>query len=158
MGADDRRKRGEFLAGMAHWTDTNHRACRVLVRHGLCRWRYNLVLGPLLVRAWTLSVPLPLIVGFYLIAGGMGRFIEEAHRGEPQTARLGGLRIYQWLAIASAAIGAILTTAAGPGYTNRVECVPSALCCALIFGLFTAFAMSVDFPESPRRFSRLAPP
>jgi protein-S-isoprenylcysteine O-methyltransferase Ste14 len=119
---------------------------------------YNLILGPLLVRAWTLCAPLPLIIGLYLILGGMGRFIEESHRGEPQTARFGGLRIYQWLAIAGAAAGVFLTAIPGPHYINQVEFVPSAIAYSVVFGLFTAFSMSVDFPASPRRFSRLAPP
>jgi protein-S-isoprenylcysteine O-methyltransferase Ste14 len=119
---------------------------------------YNLILGPLLVRAWTLCAPLPLIIGLYLIVGGMGRFIEESHRGEPQTARFGGLRIYQWLALEGAAIGVFLTTMTGPQYTNHVEFAPLAFAYAVVFGLFTAFSMSVDFPESPWRFSRLAPP
>ncbi len=85
---------------------------------------YNLILGPLLVRAWTICVPLPLIIGWYLIVGGMGRFIEESRRGEPQTATLGGLRIYQWLALAGAAIGAFLTTTSGPRCANHVEFAP----------------------------------
>jgi hypothetical protein len=99
-----------------------------------------------------------LIIGLYLIVGGMGRFIEESRRGEPQTATFGGLRIYQWLALAGAAIGVFLTTITGPRYTNHVELAPWAFACAVVFGLFTALAMSVDFPESARRFSRLAPP
>jgi protein-S-isoprenylcysteine O-methyltransferase Ste14 len=127
-------------------------------RHDMNSILYNLILGPLLVRACTLCAPLPLIVGLYLIVGGMGRFIEEAHRGEPQTARLGGPRIYQWLALAGAVIGVFLTTIPGPRYTNHVEFVPRALAYAAVFGLFTALAMSVDLPDLPRRFSHLAPP
>jgi hypothetical protein len=33
----------------------------------------------------------------YLILSGVLRFMEEAYRGEPQTRRLAGLPIYQWL-------------------------------------------------------------
>ena len=119
---------------------------------------YNLVLGPLLVRAWTLGAPLPLIGGMYLVLGGLCRFVEEAHRGEPQTPCFGGLRVYQWLALAAVAVGALVTTLPGPPYSNHVELAPAALGYALGFGLFTALMMSVDFPESARRFSRLAPP
>jgi protein-S-isoprenylcysteine O-methyltransferase Ste14 len=119
---------------------------------------YNLVLGPLLLRAWMLSAPLPFIVGSCLILGGMGRFVEEAHRGEPQTPRFGGLAIYQWLALSGIAVGALLTTLPGPAYVKEVKLVPLAFVYAIGFGLLTALAMSVDFPETQRPLSRLAPP
>lgn len=118
---------------------------------------YNLVLGPLLLRAWTLSAPLPFIVGACLILGGMGRFVEEAHRGEPQTMHFSGLAIYQWLALVGIAAGTLVSTLPGPAYSSEVQLVPQAFPFAAAFGLFTAFAMSVDFPDAQRPFSRLAP-
>ena len=36
-----------------------------------------------------------------LTASGMARFVEESYRAEPQTLIVGGLRLYQWLAIGS---------------------------------------------------------
>jgi UDP-N-acetylmuramyl pentapeptide phosphotransferase/UDP-N-acetylglucosamine-1-phosphate transferase len=88
----------------------------------------------------------------------MGRFVEEAHRGEPQTPRFGGLAIYQWLALSGIAVGALLTTLPGPAYVKEVKLVPLAFVYAIGFGLLTALAMSVDFPETQRPLSRLAPP
>ena len=41
---------------------------------------------------------------------GLGRFVEEAYRGEVQTPFLFGLRLYQWMAILSIVLGAICTT------------------------------------------------
>jgi prolipoprotein diacylglyceryltransferase len=120
---------------------------------------YNLILGPLLLRAWMLSAPLPFIVGSYLVLGGLGRFVEEAHRGEPQTMRFGGLAIYQWLALLGSTVGAFLTTLRGPAYASRTPTLPlSALGVAIAIGLLAALAMSVDFPETERPLSRLAPP
>jgi hypothetical protein len=143
------RSRVVYLAHLAH---------RPIYPTPLYSILYNLILGPLLLRAWTVGAPLPFISGMYLVLGGMGRFVEESYRGEPQTPTLAGLRVYQWLALLATAIGAFLTTMAGPPCTSRVEPVPSAFLYALVLALFTAFSMSMDFPESARRFSRLAPP
>jgi len=61
-----------------------------------------------------------LIVGLYFILSGLGRFVEEAYRGEVQTKIVGGgMRIYQWLALLSISIGMVLkclTTEATPGW------------------------------------------
>lgn len=116
---------------------------------------YNLVLGALLVRAWTLAVPLPLIAGLYLIASSLGRFVEESYRGEPQTPRYTGLPLYQWLALAGVLGGALLTTQTSMPYTPTFAFSPLVLAYATLFGGFAAFAMGVDFPESKWRFSRL---
>ena len=66
-----------------------------------------------LVRLWTLAVPLAFIVGAYLVLMGLTRFVEEHFRGEPQTAWVGGLRLYQWLAIVFVAGGAVVSTIGG---------------------------------------------
>ncbi|HET7039073.1 MAG TPA: prolipoprotein diacylglyceryl transferase family protein, partial [Gemmatimonadales bacterium] len=70
----------------------------------------NLVIGVLLARLWSLGAPLSLIAGAYLMLSGLARFVEESYRGEPQTPIVGGLRLYQWLAILSFGAGIGLTT------------------------------------------------
>lgn len=107
------------------------------------------------VRLWTMRAPLSLIAGLYLILGGLGRFVEEAYRGEPQTPIIARLRLYQWIAIATVLAGIGLTVVrSDPAPAPQFHwglLVPAAC-----FGLATAFAMGVDFPESNRRFARLA--
>lgn len=117
---------------------------------------YNLVLGALLLRAWTLSVPLPFVTGAYLILGGLARFVEEAYRGEPQTPGYLGLALYQWLALAGVVAGAVITSLEGKPCNSAIEVLPGALVYAAAFGLMTASAMGVDVPESNKRLSRLA--
>lgn len=110
-----------------------------------------LVLG----RLWMVGAPLHLIAGVFVIATGIGRFAEEAYRGEPQTPVVGGLRLYQWVAIGSVLMG-ILFTALG---TSARAPAPAwnwmAPAVALVFGLVTTIAFGVDFPDSDRRFARL---
>ncbi len=112
---------------------------------------YLLVLGPWLA---LFHAPLSLIAGLYLILGGLGRFVEEAYRGEPQTPIFGRLRLYQWIAIGTVLAGiAITTLPSGPAPAPQFYW--GLLIPAACFGLATAFAMGVDFPESNRRFARL---
>jgi len=118
----------------------------------------NLLIGVVLLRLRSLAAPDSLLVAAYLMLGGVARFVEESFRGEPQTAIVGGLRIYQWLAAISLVAGIVLSalpTAPGPSAFAPLEwrLVLAALAMALISG----FAMGVDFPASNRRFSRLAP-
>jgi hypothetical protein len=82
--------------------------------------------------------------------------MEEGYRGEPQTARFGGLAVYQWLALSFVMAGAVLTVLSSPSAPPipRIDAHP--LVYAVPFGLLVWFAMGVDFPESNRRFSRLA--
>jgi hypothetical protein len=108
------------------------------------------------MRAWSLALPAPFIAGCYLILGGYGRFVEESYRGEPQTPRYAGLPLYQWCSIVSVVLGATLTMFEGVPYEASMEILPGTFAYAALFGLVTAFAMGVDFPESNRRFSRLA--
>ncbi len=115
---------------------------------------WNVVVAAATMRLWALHAPLSLISGVYLILGGMGRFVEEAYRGEPQTPILARLRLYQWIAIATVFAGIALTTiptAASPAPHLRWGLVAP----AIGFGLLTAFALGVDFPSSNRRFARL---
>jgi len=115
---------------------------------------WNLVCGVVLLRCAQLGQPPSVVAGFYLLGNGLGRFVEEAYRGEPQTRQCLGLAEYQVYAIAAIVVGAVLT------------CVPSAwpstspnagtlLAASLGMGLFVAGAMGMDFPDSNRRFARL---
>ncbi len=118
----------------------------------------NLLIGIALVRLRLLGAPDSLVLGIYLMLGGIARFVEESYRGEPQTPILRGLRVYQWMAILSLVIG-IACTAVRPtpapmaGFAGPSR---SLLLAAVAMALLTAFAMGVDFPRSNRRFSRLA--
>ncbi|MFD2892765.1 prolipoprotein diacylglyceryl transferase family protein [Flavobacterium chuncheonense] len=112
-------------------------------------------IGLILLSLWQNNFPYPFIFGLYLILTGIGRFVEEAYRGEVQTPIIRGLRLYQWTAILSVIIGIIMTII-------KVEVVPitpdfgwETILSAIIGGLFTFFAMGVDFPYSNARFSRL---
>jgi protein-S-isoprenylcysteine O-methyltransferase Ste14 len=108
-----------------------------------------------LLRLWLLGVPLPFISGSYLILVGLGRFVEEHYRGEPQTAEIRGLRLYQWLAIAFVVGGAALTAVAGPA--APLPKMPGATLWPALLGvlLVTYVAFGADLPRSNRRFSRL---
>ena len=116
---------------------------------------WMLLVGAVLLRLWAVAAPLQFIAATYFILVGLGRFVEEHYRGEPQTAVVAGLRIYQWLAIAFVVGGAMLTTFGattappGDGLDRR------AVVMALTVGLMTYVAYGVDFPKSNRRFSRL---
>ena len=140
---------GGLLVAARKSPDSSHAALFDSIQPGL---------RPLALAHGRLRAPLPFIAGSYLIVGGLGRFVEESYRGEPQTAIIGGLRIYQWLALAAVVLGALVTTISGPPCAGHLGFAAWSLPWAIGFGLFTAFLMSVDFPESRRRFSRLAPP
>ena len=118
----------------------------------------NVVIGLLLVRMWTLGASEGLVIGTYLILAGLGRFVEEAFRGEPQTPVPWGLRLYQWLSIVLllAGIGVTMVARTGVPDTGPSGDVTTVLF-AVLFGLACLFAMGVDFPGSNRRFARLAP-
>ncbi len=117
---------------------------------------WNAASGLLLLPLWFAgTLPLTFICGAYLMLNGLGRFVEESYRGEPQTPRKLGLPIYQWNAVASLTAGAALTCV-GSGLPPVDPVFGGSLpALALAFGLITAAAMGVDFPRSNRRFSRL---
>jgi protein-S-isoprenylcysteine O-methyltransferase Ste14 len=116
---------------------------------------WNVVIAVVLGRLWFLEVPLSMIGGLYLILTGLGRFVEEAYRGEPQTRTYGGLRFYQWIAAVTIAAGAVVTCfPAGPS-GGPLAFDPTVVAAAAAFGLFTWFALGVDFPGSNSRFARL---
>ena len=74
----------------------------------------NVVLGLLITRLWISGCPVALVCGIYAIGNGVSRFIEEGYRGEPQTPIILGLRLYQWLALSTVIIGAMVTNLTAP--------------------------------------------
>lgn len=116
----------------------------------------NLFFGVLLLRLWIAGAPLGVIAGAYLILSGLGRFVEEHYRGEPQTRVIGGLRFYQWLALGSLLAGAVLITIPSSPAPGLHAVAAGAIATALIAGIAGVVAYGVDFPDSNRRFSRLA--
>ena len=107
------------------------------------------------IESVTIECSAPFIFGLYLILTGMGRFVEEAYRGEVQTPIIKGLHLYQWTAILSVIIGIIMTTIKLNTIATNSDFGWQTVLSAFIGGLFTTFAMGVDFPNSNARFSRL---
>jgi membrane-associated phospholipid phosphatase len=116
---------------------------------------WNIVVGVVLARFWSLQAQPPMIGGLYLILAGFGRFVEEAYRGEPQTLIIGGLKLYQWLAIGSVIAGAVTVTFHSSSALPAPEFHWEAILAALGIGGFAVFAYGIDFPNSNKRFSRL---
>jgi prolipoprotein diacylglyceryltransferase/protein-S-isoprenylcysteine O-methyltransferase Ste14 len=117
---------------------------------------WTLVVAGLLCRLWSVQAPLSFIVGAYFILVGAGRFVEEHFRGEPQTRVVGGMRMYQWLAIAMLVSGGAITTLHSPPSPTAAGFDPAAIPALLILWLVSYAAYGVDFPGSSRRLSRLA--
>ncbi|MCX6143195.1 MAG: prolipoprotein diacylglyceryl transferase [Ignavibacteriales bacterium] len=117
---------------------------------------WNVVIAFVVTRLWFVHASFAFIAGMYLILTGLGRFVEEAYRGEPQTPVFGGLRLYQWIAILSVVAGAVLTALPATGVPYAPQFSWDSLAAGFGFGLFTWFALGVDFPDSNRRFARLA--
>lgn len=113
--------------------------------------------GPL--AAWSAhGASAAVVAGLYLVLSGLGRFVEESYRGEPQTRVWRGLHSYQWLAVASVVIGGWVMTQASPAMTVRVNLEAEDLAVIGGLALVYAAAMGVDFPASSRRLARLGPP
>jgi prolipoprotein diacylglyceryltransferase len=116
---------------------------------------WNILIAMVATRLWVVHAPLGLVGGLYLILTGIGRFCEEGYRGEPQTPVLAGLRLYQWIAIATVVGGAAITTlepvtpAPAPHFSWLVIGI------AAVFGTVSMLLLGVDAPESNRRFARL---
>jgi prolipoprotein diacylglyceryltransferase len=115
---------------------------------------WNVVVAVVMVRLWSLHVPLSMIGGMYMILTGMGRFVEESYRGEPQTPILGRLRLYNWIGIVTAILGAAVIAVPSLPTPSPHFSWP-AVAAAFGFGLIVWFAYGVDFPKSNKRFSRL---
>ena len=119
----------------------------------------NVVIGVLLLRLWSLGASFGLVAGTYLMLAGVARFVEESYRGEPQTPVVGGLRIYQWMAVLSIACGMTLTTIPSSHPQGLAFALDArVLLSGLLYGLLAGAAMGLDFPGSARRFARLASP
>jgi hypothetical protein len=122
----------------------------------------NGFLALVLLRLWSAGADWTLIAGLYLVLSSLARFVEEQYRGEPQTARPFGLPIYQWLAIAFAVSGVLLSTVHGAVVRSAHWQSALGWALAVATGCIATLLMSVDFPASARRFSRLtvgeAPP
>lgn len=116
----------------------------------------NVVILGLLLRLWHEGVESGFIVGAYLLLSTCARFMEEAYRGEPQTARFAGLPIYQWLALGCFLAGMAVMSFATPRVTEIQGFDFRAILVGLPVGVVVWFAMGVDFPASSRRMSRLA--
>ena len=115
----------------------------------------NVVIGVLLLRTWIAGAPLAFIAGAYFILGGLARFVEEHYRGEPQTRVVAGLRLYQWMSIASIIAGAILTTIPSRSAPSMQGLSAASIAAAIAAGFVSYFAYGADFPRSNRRFARL---
>lgn len=115
----------------------------------------NLFIGWILLLLWQYQARTGIIIGLYLALTGCARFVEEAYRGEPQTRKFFKLTEYQWLSIGFLLafitwfIPSSMVAVPAPCWDNA-SLIPS-----IIIGLIFSFAMSMDFPNSNRRFSRL---
>lgn len=112
-------------------------------------------LGFILLALWLQHFSGIFILGIYLILAGLGRFVEEAYRGEVQTPFLYGLRLYQWTAVLSIVVGIAFTLVHQAPPDVEPGFAWDTVLAAAIGGVFTLFAMGVDFPYSNARFSRL---
>lgn len=115
---------------------------------------WNVPCGIVLLRCAQLGQPPSVVAGLYLVGNGLGRFVEEAFRGEPQARHWAGLVEYQWYAIVSVVAGAVLTCVPSAWPTSASP-APGTPWLAVAIGLAVALAMGVDVPGSNRRFARL---
>jgi len=95
------------------------------------------------------------IIGMSFIFNGLVRFVEESYRGEPQTPIIGGLRIYQWLALIGFIFGAVFTMIPVSVARLSIHISVEVFAFAVIAGLLSTVLTGVDFPRSNKRFSRL---
>lgn len=115
----------------------------------------NVAVGLGLLRLLELRVASSVLCGVYLLLTSAGRFVEEAYRGEPQTKIVLGLRLYQWIAVVTAVVGAVLTCLPSAPVQAFSPLRAGTVVLALLCGLGAWFATGMDFPESSRRFARL---
>lgn len=115
---------------------------------------WNVPCGVVLLRCAQLGQPPTVVAGLYLLLNGLGRFVEEAFRGEPQARHWGGLVEYQYYAMISVALGAAVTCVPSV-WPTPAGTSPALLLVTAAMALFVAGAMGVDFPDSDRRFARL---
>jgi len=116
---------------------------------------WNVLVALVVARIYFLHAPTALVGGVYLILSGAGRFVEEAYRGEPQTPIIHGLRLYQWIAIASVVVGAAITTVHSSPPASPPAAHVSSFIVAFACAVGAWCLTGVDLPESNRRFARL---
>lgn len=117
----------------------------------------NLILGCYLFFLWLLCVEATVIIGSYLIGAGATRFIEESFRGEPLTPIINGLRLYQWLSIGMYVAGLVVYFISSHQVPKLdFKSWPFPMIIGIVFFFVCGLAMSSDFPNSNRRFSRLS--
>jgi len=115
----------------------------------------NIVIGLVLLRLRVSGAGPFQIAGLYLLLAGMSRFVEEAYRGEPQTRRIAGLPLYQWLAAGSVVLGMVVMALPAPSLPPMRPPTIWLWVMSALWAVISAFAMSMDFPASERRFSCL---
>lgn len=113
------------------------------------------VIGFIFFALWKNKTPPSFLLGLYLLLSGVGRFVEEAFRGEVQTPIVKSLRLYQWTAIITVILGIGFTMVPSEPILLSGSFSWEIFAAAAIGGLFTIFAMGIDFPNSNARFSRL---
>jgi hypothetical protein len=86
----------------------------------------------------------------------VGRFVEEAYPGEPQTHVFGGLRYYQWMAIVTIVCGTVVTALWSSQTPSPVLPGLPVLLASAPLGILTWGALGLDFQASNKRFARLA--
>jgi hypothetical protein len=115
----------------------------------------NLAIFALLLKLSVAGAPAAFVGGIYLVLSSLARFAEEQYRGEPQTPRFLDLAVYQWLAIGIFLLGILVTMLDGPSVAMGNFSLGASLMLPYGAGAVAAVGMSVDFPKSHRRFSRL---
>ena len=116
---------------------------------------FTVIVAIIMARLWLSGASLTLILGGYYILTGLGRFVEESLRGEPQTPVFAGLRLYQVLAAISLFGGILVTMISTGGNAPSPQFNWEAVAASAGFGLFIWIAFGVDLPTSNRRFARL---
>jgi len=116
---------------------------------------WNGIVALAVTRLYLVHTTASMVGGAYLILSGVGRFVEEGYRGEPQTPVYAGLRLYQWVALLSVILGAYITTLTGAPPTTTPVPHPSSIAVGLVCGLLAWLVTGVDFPDSNHRFARL---
>lgn len=117
----------------------------------------NFVLGALMARLCFLGAPASMVGGLYLVLQGVCRFVEESYRGEVQTQRAAGLRIYQWFAAAICVTGCVVTAVPSPAVVHPALPADSAWMLAAVVAVLHGVAMGVEFPRCNWPLSRLTP-
>jgi protein-S-isoprenylcysteine O-methyltransferase Ste14 len=115
----------------------------------------NLAFAALLLRLWIAGAELTFIAGSYFILTGLGRFVEEHYRGEPQTKVVAGMRLYQWMSIGNVVAGAFLMAIPSAAAPSAQPLSAGSIAVAVAAFVVSYFIYGADLPESNRRFARL---